>query len=130
MKILEFVHVAPFDGCFHRWEYLAVIAEEVYPIVFTPGHLEPHQIVEGGPAVFFEKFRWFEWNQELFDEIPYGYFPAFWAFAQEHDLEFLWKCDECGLLQEGPPLEMSSYCGNGGVGIEAGGWLCPECGGR
>lgn len=143
MRVLEFKHVGPRDGCFWRWEYLGCDADGVYPIVFTPRHLSPYEIVDlasgtelpdpASPvgsmlcARLFKDFTWLEWGQELFDEIPYGYFPEFWAFAQEAGLEFIWECSECREPQTDEPIYPSDYRGNGGAGIEVLGWLCADC---
>jgi len=137
MKVLEFKHIGPFDGCFWRWEYLAVGEDEVCPIVFTEGRLPTDVVVALSRGVtlwplyaylapLFKEFQWFEW-EEVLDEIPYGYFPEFWDFANEHGLEFPWACDECGESQDESPMYLSGYRGNGGVGIESLGWICAEC---
>lgn len=140
MRVLEYKHLGPFDGCFWRWEYLFV--EGCYivtPIVFTPSHLSADGVValalgkefnEMGPrlqANLFTEFQWYDWGLEIFQEISHAYIPAFWKFAQQHNLVFLWVCDECGEAQDSEPMNMAGYHGNGGIGIEVDGWLCADC---
>lgn len=141
IKILEFKHIAPFGGCFHRFEYIGLEwtsglpKPAVHPIVFTDVHGSAAEVnqyhlgmnASDWNATFFKDFVLYDWDEKLWKEIPHGYVPAFAQWAQEMDLPFIWWCDECGEPQEGMPLEMSGWRGNGGVGIEVDGWLCEQC---
>lgn len=151
MRILEFKHIAPFDGCFWRWEYLAVDSSidfaEVYPIIFAEGHLTPQQVLTlcyAQPSLardlmrlksfefrryarLFKEFKWYDWGSEIFQGISHAYVPDFWKFAQQHGLYFVWKCDECGKSQFDEPVHMAGCRGNGSIGIEVEGWLCEDC---
>lgn len=145
-QVLEFKRVAPFDGCFHRWEYIAMTWEgketrpTCHPIVFTDNMLKIHEVVGhlvfhdfglGPPSYTYDHYRdptVYDWGQELFNEVPYGYFPEFYAAAEELGLEFPWQCAECErIITDEPPCEMAGYKGNGGIGIEPTGWICSEC---
>lgn len=137
MRILEFKHVAPFNGCWWRWEYVAVDEDGVViPIVFTDGHLTAEKVVAvsaGGDfgfyTDFFKEFTWLPWDATLYDEIPSSYIPAFADFAKGRGLEFLWYCGSCGNPQYELPIDWSpSSCYScGGINWEADGWLCNDC---
>lgn len=142
MRILEFKHIGPFDGCFWRWEYLvfdsSIDSGEVYPVVFTGGHLSPDEVLytEGGTKLsgapgycqgLFKEFKWYDWGLEIFQEIPHAYVPAFWRFAQRHGLEFIWVCARCGNPQTEMPITAVSYRKVGGPFLESDGWLCKRC---
>lgn len=142
MRILEFRHIGPFDGCHWRREYIAfdsgIDSGETYPVVFTGGHLSPNEVLYtangtllngtlGYHQSLFKEFAWYDWGFEIFQEIPHGYVPAFWEFAQRYGLEFTWECDVCGEKQTDKPIFIARWRGNRGVGIEVEGWLCEDC---
>lgn len=144
MRILKFKHIGPFAGCPWRWEYIATDSSidhgETYPIVFTPGHMTLDEVVIAAlsttaflrteyryRADLFKEFKWYDWGSKIFQEIPHGYAPLFWEFAQRHSLEFTWECNECGDPQTDEPAYISGYHRAGGNSIEIEGWLCEEC---
>ena len=143
MRILEFKHIAPFDGCFHEWQYIGVSNDGIDPITLRGGNLRAYEIVDlaEGKHIdrpswelgFHKDFTWYDWpenpDDELMRMLSYNWYPAFWRFALEHGLEFPWQCYECGRLVglDEPPTEMAGYRGNGGVGIRVEGWICTEC---
>ena len=139
MRVLEFKHIGPFDGCFHCWEYLAVGSNgEVFPIIFTEGRLSPREVVflSQGAVLrnqyrhykpLFRDFTWFVWDDPLFHEVPFAYIPRFRRFAARHGLEFTWWCDVCRRPQTGIPVKPSGWKPVGGCFVEVIGWICRQC---
>jgi hypothetical protein len=141
MIVIEFKHRGPFEGCLWRWEYLLKDKAYVYPVVFTETRLaSPADVArylldgtvpEPIPEYYLRKHhspKVWEWGEDLFREIPHNYVPQFYDVAESLNLPFTWWCYQCGeAITEYPPRGMAGYRGNGGVGIEVSGWLCPKC---
>ena len=146
MKVLEFKHHAPFDGCFWQYEYVPYstdgsgivtaynISEEKWPYKQSPQEILNHGLMELDLELGeyewnwqYDSFQVYDWTQSLHKHLPDGWFTTFSAFADRHDLKFWWVCAECGHKTDEPPFEMAGYHGNGGVGIEVDGWLCDTC---
>ena len=142
MKVLEFKHHSPFDGCFWRWEFLCIDDDgDVLPIIWTENgdHLSDEELVKAytgqeeiaGKWGFtkFDCFTMYEWGDELFREVPDNYIPDFAYFAEENDLEFHWWCEECGaeMVTAAELWASIGWRSNGAVGLESNGWLCSAC---
>ncbi len=148
IKVLEFKHFSPAPGCRWRWEYIMLQYFEsdpkptTYTLVFSNEHLSASEVVDllvyddyeptdYVTKVHARKFRdptLYEWGQELFDQIPYNYFPQFAQIDSGFNIEpFTWTCDECGTETTEVPQFPSGITGNGGIGIRIIGWLCSDC---
>jgi hypothetical protein len=128
MNLVSFKHLSPYDGCFWEWQYMGEDKGVLYPISFAYGWRDRPQ----SAPVTLEELNTYdisnltieEWNEWM--EISLNDVSAFWAFAQEHELPFLWNCEHCGPTHNAPG-ETGGYRGNGGVGIEVLSLYCDEC---
>jgi hypothetical protein len=142
MKVLEFKHHAPFDGCFWRWEYIPfddkgaynVSADLKWPYRQSIAEVLEHGLKELDLPVGDYEWSWqydtfsiYEWDRKLYKCLPGNWFPVFAEFAENHGLEFWWHCENCGKETCEYPYQYAGYHGNGGVGVEIDGWLCEDC---
>lgn len=144
MRVLKFKHVAPWEGCNWRFEYLGISGNRAEPIVWTAGYAEPQELYEAWLSARnakerllhpetrllnrFKEFQLHQWNNELFQHVPANWWPTFWWFGQNHDLEFPWPCEWCGEIQANKePAHPGSMRCLGGAQYEPDGWLCNEC---
>jgi hypothetical protein len=145
VQLLEFKHIAPFEGCHWRWEYFIVHTPRKraigYPIVFADNHLRRDEIMlygyheRGVPRSarfywgFFGKFQVYEWSTALDEQvIPVPWWPAFWEFCRgARWVTFSWLCDECGEKQWSRPRYAGEMVSGGGTNYEPAAYLCCGC---
>ena len=130
--ILEWKTRRPFNGCWWQWSYAFVNGGFLSPIVITEQDMEfADSVIDDIICLLkqttkFDTLSVYDVDDDLWKDIPDGFIPAFWEFLDELDIPFTWNCDGCGLTTN-KPEGMSSYTGNGGIGIEVTGWYCDEC---
>lgn len=138
MKVLEYQHSSPYDGCFWRWEYIPFNDTEAFNISNRkwPYRESPQEIHENGMRLLgqnndrwrsYDTFTVYDWDGSLHTHIPDSWYPVFASFAERMGIDFEWKCHECGGIQKDAPYEMAGYYGDGGIGINVDGWLCDLC---
>lgn len=128
LTVYTFRHSTPYVGCF--WEQQLVVygndSEDMHGVAWQGSHKLPYTPKELREDGYIENVQALPWNDVLHLEIPENFIPAFWNFADGHDIEFTWECAKCGETVQ-RPVEMSGYRGNNGTGITALGWYCEDC---
>lgn len=145
IELLEFRHIAPFEGCHWRYEYFVVrrsgMVLRYWPVVFTMCQISPDEVLDHGylglPVPreiryywdFFRDFRIYEWKTALDEEvIPAGYWPVFHRFCKNHNwIWFSWRCRKCSNKQTAAPRFAGEILNAGGAHYEPGGYLCTKC---
>ncbi len=127
-QVVMFKHHSPYNGCFWQWQHVVILDDEVHPVTWATDkdyHMLPESLDDLKNAGYVSDITVDNWQEEY--QYHENYTPAFFEFAEEHELSFKWECQGCGLTHERPLDHGGNYGGNGGIGITVYGWYCEDC---